>query len=53
LSSADIFSDKGSSSDADVLTFDAKNFGFFEIYVVYARTKRERRLSQQIKGVGD
>jgi len=32
---------KGSSSDADVRTFGAKTFGFFEVYDVFIRTKGE------------
>jgi len=37
---------RGDSSDADVRTFWRKNFGFFEIYGVSARTRGEGGLSQ-------
>jgi len=41
LSGADIFQKRwrGNSSDADAALFEAKNFGFFEIYGVSALTR--------------
>jgi len=42
------FSDKGggASSDAEIRTFWQKNFGFFEMFSVSARTMGEEGLNQ-------